>query len=1086
MRDKRAIVLEEGLVKKMDNKDNILDAWITVEQFSEGDISTKDRNYKILDEKAISYNYTVEKHGKLYIDWKSYFLDEIETFIDKEKIRKDKQREVGLIMYFGIFDFSEVIKIIREIYNISDTFEELKNGSKFTLSISFDRNLKLVPDKLFLTMAGYVRQNKEIPRYLLEIENSLKDELEEKFEENGFQAIFEAFKTKYRVNKENFRMMIVRNLENSNADMHSFFIDDLRKAKRVATDNLERYMNGFSDRKFNLDSDRNSIYFKPGVFYSILQPKYYPMGRFPSDSSFALSFMQQVAVNLYLYDSNNMLGVNGPPGTGKTTLLKEIFADLIVRQAKEMCNYIDSPLKEGIRYFEKAKIPVISEKISKYNILVASSNNGAVQNIVRDLPLKKEIGQEFITDIEGLDYFTFSSCSEITKVFNKENNLFEYIPKPKEEMVEKNWGLFSAEGGASANVTKLLNTIGSILDELNQWDLPEENEESILVEFNLFYQKVNNYKNKMQDIFDQYKEIEPAKEKLLEAEDKLKEEEARSEDIEKTIFEKAKIIKALKKEFRQIHEEQKMIDAKLSSKEGEVESAKRNFEVIRMQKPPETFWQWIKEFLGIYNRKEYFDRLNQANELLNQREESYCVLLSEKNSLEIKLHDIERKTLNLNGEIKKIRNEYQGRINILAQKVLARQKRLSEIEKTIKKVQSPSIDFALNYEDLQKSNPWSTKDFRIMQTNLFISALKIRKLFLYKNRKHLKAAMNIFDRQKEYIGKENGKLVIKTAWEWINLAIPVVSSTFASFGRMFRFFDQESLGSLFIDEAGQALPQASVGSIFRSSKVMALGDPSQIKPVLTLDSEMMNIISRKYNVSETFVSNDVSTQSLIDRASQYGFFKSEEEWIGIPLWVHRRSKDPMFSISNSISYNNLMVQGKSLEETCGEAFWYDVKGNAVDKYVEEQGDKLVELIEEKLKENPDLKSQIYVITPFRNVAYRLSKRLDKIQFTIYDVKRKPTNVGTVHTFQGKEAKIVYFVLGADEKSQGAARWAFSQPNIVNVAVTRAKEEFYVIGDKKLYSKLESKVATQTIKIIDEYNNVEMLRKLIPNNAQDVE
>jgi len=233
---------------------------------------------------------------------------------------------------------------------------------------------------------------------------------------------------------------------------------------------------------------------------------------------------------------------------------------------------------------------------------------------------------------------------------------------------------------------------------------------------------------------------------------------------------------------------------------------------------------------------------------------------------------------------------------------------------------------------------------------------------------------------------------------------------------------------------------------------------------------MMNIIARKYNVDERFVSNSASTQSLIDATSQYGFKKVEEEWIGIPLWVHRRSNYPMFTISNKISYNNLMVQGKSEKEAYGEASWYDVKGNARDKYVEAQGEKLRELIQEKLFKSPDLKKDIYVITPFKNVANELIKTLNSIDFVVRDEKKRVANIGTVHTFQGKEAKIVYFVLGADKSSEGAARWAVSEPNIINVAVTRAKEEFYVIGDKSLYKNLGSPIALDTIRIIEEYVN----------------
>jgi len=57
----------------------------------------------------------------------------------------------------------------------------------------------------------------------------------------------------------------------------------------------------------------------------------------------------------------------------------------------------------------------------------------------------------------------------------------------------------------------------------------------------------------------------------------------------------------------------------------------------------------------------------------------------------------------------------------------------------------------------------------------------------------------------------------------------------------------------------------------------------------------------------------------------------------------------------------------------------------------------------------------------------------------------------VHTAQGREAEAVIIVLGAPVPSQtGARNWAGGRPNILNVAVTRAKEVVYVIGNRKLW------------------------------------
>ena len=270
---------------------------------------------------------------------------------------------------------------------------------------------------------------------------------------------------------------------------------------------------------------------------------------------------------------------------------------------------------------------------------------------------------------------------------------------------------------------------------------------------------------------------------------------------------------------------------------------------------------------------------------------------------------------------------------------------------------------------MQLSNPWFDQSYRVAQSRLFLAALRVRKQFLYENRTHLRTAASVWNQQEKYLEQ---KSVIEAAWNWINLAIPVISSTFASFSRMCRNLGTETLGHLFIDEAGQALPQAAVGAIYRSRHVMVVGDPSQIKPVLTLDSNTLGMLGRHFGVTEKYLSASASAQTLVDAASQYGFYRqqdgqSEDSWIGIPLWVHRRCQYPMFTISNVISYDGYMVQG--------------------------------------------------------------------------------VDVGTVHTFQGKEAPVVFFVLGADQQSSGAARWAVSEPNMMNVAATRAKEAFYIIGGR---------------------------------------
>lgn len=479
---------------------------------------------------------------------------------------------------------------------------------------------------------------------------------------------------------------------------------------------------------------------------------------------------------------------------------------------------------------------------------------------------------------------------------------------------------------------------------------------------------------------------------------------------------------------------------------------------------------------GLFAKKDEKEAYNQKCSMVR---DSIAEALNKKQSLEQQQADIKEHIRKIGDELEQIDNVKR---NFDSWKK-ANSKKIDELNEKTAILNEIGIDLNKSYDELQLSNPWYNEEYRRLQSKLFIAALAVRKQFLYENRKNIKAATIIWGKQNAYL--EN-KQVISAAWKWINFVIPVISSTFASFGKMFKNLEANSLGHLFIDEAGQALPQASVGAIFRSKHVMVVGDPAQIKPVLTLEPGVLGILKNHFNVSEKYLSDSSSTQTLVDAVSQYGYYrtpdKSDSSWIGIPLWVHRRCQYPMFTISNKISYNEMMVQGKPGD---GKTGWCDITGKANNKYVEEQGEFLASKIQEMINENPKIidkeeKDIIYVISPFSNVAFQLARKLDKIHFTRRDGNGKPTNIGTVHTFQGKEAPIVFMVLGADSQSKGAAAWTVNEPNMMNVAATRAKEEFYIVGDKELYLSLGSDIVQDTYSVMMQY------KKEHPNLVFDAE
>ena len=995
--------------EKTNTKENIINAWLAVERLSEGDF---DKNTA----KDVSEEENPHK-----------FVSELLNRAEAEARKKDKP---GIILYGGIFPSSDVVDILRDRYRLKPTAEDISSGeSKFSFALVFDRELKLYPDKTFITVSSYIRQYKKFPteKEFTEFERKQKESLCKEIEDGVDRTNGYGMRDK---DKEDFGFQLavlnlkraaggslfvraVRNIETDSANMHSFFVQDLEYAKHHSSQNTDKYVLGESPAhidlnpkdhskvqkaqadtlegaaRVNLNTRKESADFNPAAIEEILQPENYPLSRFPSELRFAPSLMQQIAINLAVgFDDNNMRSVNGPPGTGKSTLLRDIFAELITKQALAITKLSDKRMRgdDSTVYYGTAKIGILPKEITDNGIVVASSNNGAVQNIVSELPEINKIDEAFRDELLKVDYFA--------GIANGEN---EYRESDEDEDRELSvWGLFSMEGGAKKKFSALIYTLKAVFDNLNDGGYKQD--VNAYADFRKKYDKVYRYRAQIQNY-----------------------------------AENTKRLSELEPEADDVYWNKKNLTSEIVNVEDKKRKVHEKVEALKLQKP----WLYIEPLSGFISSWQ------------NYREKS------------IAFSD-ELLTLISKEE------ELNDRINKLSEKLNVLQEEIKNIKNAIKPFDSVRdielLDLTADYDTLQKSSPWFGREYRIMQSELFIAALRVRKQFLFENKSHVNAAFRTWQHLDDGDASERA---VEEAWNWTNFVVPVIGTTFASVRNMFSHIRSESIGHLFIDEAGQALPWASVGAISRSRHVMAVGDPSQILPILSVDSNILKFLRELYGVSRKYLSAESSTQTFLDDVSKYGFYKDgeKEEWIGIPLWVHRRCASPMFDIANAISYDGNMTQGNP---KIGVAKWLDIPGAASDKYVKEQG----EAVKQYLQEHPDKFDTTYVISPFKNVAYRLSEVLKEIGFTKYNEQGKPINVGTVHTFQGKENDVVFLVLGADENSTGAAAWAMGEknPNIMNVAATRAKKEFYIVGDKKLYLSLNSSVINKTCKILQRFNN----------------
>jgi AAA domain-containing protein len=283
-------------------------------------------------------------------------------------------------------------------------------------------------------------------------------------------------------------------------------------------------------------------------------------------------------------------------------------------------------------------------------------------------------------------------------------------------------------------------------------------------------------------------------------------------------------------------------------------------------------------------------------------------------------------------------------------------------------------DWVRSIEKRELSSPWADETWNCARTRVFLEALNVHRTFIEcepaRIRNNLHDAIDLLTGK----GAITDTRALQSAWATLFFVIPVVSTTFASFDRLFASLTRESLGWLLIDEAGQALPQAAAGAIWRSRRTLVVGDPLQLDPIVPLPFTAQQAMRKHFDVEDTWLPSRNSVQTLADRVNTLGTWLESENtdravWVGSPLRVHSRCEDPMFSISNAIAYSGQMVSAtvevpNPAESSC----WLDAGTNdADDHWIPEQGLILKSLLADLFRCGI-APSSVLLLSPFRAVA----------------------------------------------------------------------------------------------------------------------
>ena len=728
--------------------------------------------------------------------------------------------------------------------------------------------------------------------------------------------------------------------------------------------------------------------------------------------------------------------INGPPGTGKTTLLQSIVADMVVKSAIEgepciiwgsaatnqaVTNIIESFSKGGhnIRW-----LPTDSSFHGGYGTFFPSARVSS-------------------SDLAGINYtgFNYQLKTETGTFAEIENQ--EYLARAENEYVEHAHSYFRNSG--MSNVGGVVNKLKSEIIAL-QKDLAEiTNCAKSLIQMSVEYPQYWGSGNLLQHAIDNDLSACCSELDLIDNDiDSLKgrEQKCRSDlrDIERKAAEAEKT--------------KKKIDASivnLRSHKADVVYNDTHIPFLRRI----LFGKKIHAKNAILI-EQYQHDIEQYSAELTDAQTSLTALNKERKALKEKITGVKLETQGKETERVKISSHIRNIKRLFAEerkwKGAIEKLRLKGVQ--LKETSIPEQGKYDFYDELDK-----------LRAELF--ALSIR---YWEGRWLLET--------EKAIRNSDDKESVKNRLKRRAMLTPCFVSTFHSAPKNLSYWDNEAqkreyltdfVDCLIIDEAGQASPEISVPLFALAKKAVVVGDIKQIEPVWSIldsvDRANLNKFCLRPEGIEDFDGRRCSCGSIM-RIAQAACAVDDEsiEEKGNILLEHRRCLPEIIQYCSDLAYNGQIIPMRKDKETIfPKMAFYNVRSSATTK----QGNKrtnpeesraicdwltknMQKIKDEYGKGEPDqdevsIEKYVGILTPFRGQKEQLYQDLKAFGFNADGFK-----MGTVHALQGAERPIVLFSSVYTANDKVGNKFFDENVNMLNVAVSRAKDSFILFGDERIF------------------------------------
>lgn len=283
---------------------------------------------------------------------------------------------------------------------------------------------------------------------------------------------------------------------------------------------------------------------------------------------------------------------------------------------------------------------------------------------------------------------------------------------------------------------------------------------------------------------------------------------------------------------------------------------------------------------------------------------------------------------------------------------------------------------------------------------------------------------------------------------------------------------------LVVDEAGQVSPDVGACMFALAKRALVVGDIYQIEPVWNTGEATDRANATKFGFTarsddprydELSIAGYTSAQgNLMKIAGRGCSVQKHNDVRGLLLTEHRRCVPELIDYCNVLVYGGrlqplrpaldpttrllptfgtLDVRGK--DKTVGSSRQNHEEAVAIIEWLMNNRERIENHYRDKdPSEKVPLWKSVGIVTPFSTQASLIESLLRKKMPDLAQTKTKLT-VGTVHALQGAERDIVIFSPTYGQGYRGGMFFDKS-PNMLNVAISRAKDSFLVIGNLALF------------------------------------